>query len=278
MISRMFETFGAKAVCVVPAQVLALQGRGRSSGLVVDFAEACTTTVAVHEGYILRHVGGHLDVGGSTITTNLMRLLAAHGYSSVSATRRLDEKLNSPCAMKSALCRVALNPRDEILRSRGLLRDYEVQPNVFHTIPVAEMLRIPEVLFDPSLCRVDDDGIIGQITKSLYLCRDAAVRRQLFSSDVVLTGGGSRLPGLAARIDHELEQSGVGPEGVPCPKVVLATGAGTGGDGSSDTWWIGGGEGVFDAVEKFKVSMSVSKAEYEEHGAEIVHKKCAFYK
>ena len=104
-------------------------------------------------------------------------------------------------------------------------------------------------------------GLQTMVLDSISFC-DPDVRKDLFSS-VLLTGGNSLLPNLGARLEKELVA--LGPQ---TSKIkVLAQQAQLERRFSA---WIGGS--ILASLGSFQ-QMWLSKAEYDENGAQLIHRK-----
>ena len=122
-----------------------------------------------------------------------------------------------------------------------------------------ERFRCPELLFDPSISGSEYDGIDKLTYNSIMRC-DIDVRRELYEN-IILSGGSTMYEGLPERLQKELKRLApssinVGILARPERKYCV---------------WIGGA--VVSSLSTFK-SMWVTKEEYEESGAQIVHRKC----
>jgi len=100
------------------------------------------------------------------------------------------------------------------------------------------------------------------VIESINTC-EPDIRRDLYSS-IVLTGGTSLLPGLNERLNRDLEQS------IPAAFKVKTVPTSTKGEKSYGVW-IGGS--ILASLGTFH-QMWLSKAEYQEHGMNILRRKC----
>jgi actin-like protein 6A len=144
----------------------------------------------------------------------------------------------------------------------------------------AERFRAPEALFNPAvLATWPGGGVAGAaalpaeaealrsalpllVAESVARC-DVDARRELFSG-VVLTGGTSLLPSLRERLERELADN------VPVPGTRVKVVAPTSGVERRFGPWIGGS--ILASLGSFQ-QMWMSKQEYEEHGAALIHRK-----
>lgn len=119
-----------------------------------------------------------------------------------------------------------------------------------------------EALFNPSLIKEGDEakGMSDLCYQSITEC-DLDVRKDLYEN-IILSGGSTMYEGLPDRIEQDVDRL--------CPQQgvvkVIAT---------KDRYysvWTGGS--TLSSLSTFE-SQWITKEEYEENGAEIVHRKCA---
>lgn len=122
-----------------------------------------------------------------------------------------------------------------------------------------ERFRCPEVLFQPSLVGKEAMGIHDTTFQSIMKC-DVDIRRDLFSN-VVLSGGSTMMPGIGERMTKEL--SALAPSTVRIKVITPPE--------RKYSVWIGGS--ILSSLSTFQ-QMWISKAEYDEQGPTIVHRKC----
>ncbi|RID67481.1 hypothetical protein BRARA_D02560 [Brassica rapa] len=99
-------------------------------------------------------------------------------------------------------------------------------------------------LFQPSLVDMETCGIHEMTYNSIMKC-DVDIRKDLFGN-IVLSGGTTMFPGIADRMSKEM--AAVAPAGMKLKHVV--------------------------GFERKNINMWVTKAEYDENGPGIIHRKC----
>jgi actin beta/gamma 1 len=256
MTQIMFDTFNVPAFYVAIQAVLSLYSSGRTTGMVFDSGDGVTHVVPIYEGYALPHAIQRIDIAGRDITNHLVRLLTERGHSlNNSAEREIVRDI------KEKLCFIALDFNEEMAKAKSspdLEKQYEL-PDGSHLAIGNERFRAPEALFMPSLLGLDIDGADETTYKSIMKC-DLDIRRDLYGN-VVLSGGTTMYPGIAERLTKELTN-----RAPPSMKVKVVAPP-----ERKFSVWIGGS--ILSSLSSFQ-QMWVSKAEYEEAGPSIVHRKC----
>ena len=108
----------------------------------------------------------------------------------------------------------------------------------------------------------EGNGIGQACYESIQKC-NIDVRKDLFNS-VVLSGGNSMINGLPERLTKEIKA--LAPESMKEEVKVIAY------PHRKFAAWIGGS--ILSSISTFE-SMGITKAEFEESGNDIVHKKCS---
>ena len=252
----MFETFDVPAMYVSNKAVLSLYSSGRTTGIVMDSGDGASYAVPIYEGHSLPQLTSKIDIAGRDITEYLMRIQMERG---LPRTTRDGREIAHD--IKEKLAYVALDFEQEmatVSSSSTLQKSYELPDG--HIITVGdERFRSPEVLFKPSLLGTEQAGIHEEIYNSIMKC-DVDIRKDLYSS-IVLSGGSTMFPGFAERVQKEM--SALAPSSMDVKIIAPA-------DRKHDVW----NGGCITARRSTFQKMCVSKEEYAEHGASIVHQKC----
>ncbi|XP_072532809.1 uncharacterized protein [Salminus brasiliensis] len=257
MVQLMFETFNVPLTFIALQPVLALYAAGRTTGVVFDSGDGVSHSVPVFDGYSLPHAVQRFTLAGSDVTLKLKKLLLEQGV-----CMRTSAELEIVREIKERCCCVALDYEAEL--SRG----GEASKQAHYTLPdgqvvslTTERFRAPEILFRPELIGCDHYGMHESIFRSV-LQSDIDLRRS-FLGNIVLSGGNTLLAGLPERL--QLELANLAPAGVAdCVRVISSP------DRDFSVWK---GGAILSGMQTFS-SAWISRAEYEEFGPNIVHRKC----
>jgi actin beta/gamma 1 len=252
----LFETFNVPAVYTISPPVLCLYASGRTTGVVLTMGEGCCHAVPIYEGYTLPHALTTLNLGGRDITDYLQKILTERGYSFTTCCER--EIVRD---VKEKLCFVAQDFDDQMRScstdSTGAA-SYEL-PDGQNIVIGNERFRAPEALFCPSFLGKECSGVHDILFQAIMKC-DVDIRKDLYAN-VVVAGGCSMFPGLPERLEKELVSLAPSTMRV---KVIAPP-------ERKYSSWIGGS--ILGSLSTFQ-QMWISKAEYDESGPSIVHRKC----
>lgn len=294
----MFESHKVPALFLAKNAVLTSFASGRPTSLVVDCGGGSTTVAAVHDGYVLQKAVVSSPIGGEVLTDCLMRSLESKGilvkprysfkrkevrpgefqvvdldFPNTTASYKRYSQMLIVNDFKEAVCRVPDTPFDESAYSNIPTTPYELPDG--KTIEFgADRFRYPDLIFNPSALqtlphmeKLDNlghslRGLPQMVIESINKC-DVDIRRELFSS-ILLAGGTASMQQMKERLEKDLME-----EAPQAARVkVLASGNAI---ERRYSVWIGGS--ILASLGSFQ-QMWFSKAEYEEHGASYIQRKC----
>mmetsp|Transcript_97813 Transcript_97813/g.273832 ORF Transcript_97813/g.273832 Transcript_97813/m.273832 type:complete len:411 (+) Transcript_97813:138-1370(+) len=264
MVEIMFEAFDVPMLNVSIQGVLALFEAGRMTGLVLDSGEGVTHTLPIFQGFGLPHCINRMDIAGRELNTLLAKLLAAASAQGLDKGVCLTKTTEQQHVrkMKERFCYVASDPYKEFPEPAT----YKL-PDGREVTLTDERWQTPEALFDPSLVGFETGtlGVAGMVWNSISRC-DIDVRRKLLNT-VVLSGGSTMFPGFTERLSDELRKFAP-PASYRDVRVVADTKK-----PRDQTVWRGAQ--VFTGLRTMSEHQWISREEYEEFGAHLVHDRLA---
>ncbi|KMT16986.1 hypothetical protein BVRB_2g041910 [Beta vulgaris subsp. vulgaris] len=257
LVQLLFETFNVSGFYAAEQGVLSLYAVGRISGCTVDVGHGKIDIAPVIEGAVHHIASRRFEVGGIDLTEFLAQELGKSNSDvnlKLSDVERLKEKY-SCCA-------------DDELAYEKLLRNCQKEQ---HTLPDGQVITIGrerylvgEALFQPSILGLEDHGIVEQLVHSISTVSSENHRQLL--ENTVLCGGTSCMTGFEERFQKEssLCSSAIRPSLVKPPEYMPE-------NLTKYSAWIGG---AILAKVVFPQNQHVTKADYDETGPSIAHRKC----
>jgi len=255
MTEIMFETFDVPSMYIQIQAVLSLYASGRTTGMVFDSGDGVSHTVPIVEGRAIRHSIMRINLAGRDMTEWMQQLLQKHnGLDLLSSSNKEIAR-----EIKEKLCYVALDIQKE--RAKTDVDKEFMLPNGEKVMIGVPRYECPECLFDPQMAGKSDDviGIHKIIANTIASC-DLSVRAGLYES-IVLSGGTTCFEGLPERLTNEVKAL------VPADATVKIISP----PERKYSVWIGGS--ILASLGQFQKEW-MTKAEYDETGATLVHTKC----
>jgi len=135
------------------------------------------------------------------VTEYLIKLLMLRGYSFNSTA---DFELVRE--IKEDLCYVSINVKKERAMAKDttvLDKEYKL-PDGTTIIVGRERFEAPEILMNPGLLELEDDGMASMVYNSICGC-PLDIQKEL-AKNIWLSGGTTMIPGLSSRLEHEIKE------------------------------------------------------------------------
>jgi len=258
MVQIMFDTFEVTNTYVAIQAVMSLYAAGRTTGLVVDSGDGVSHTVPVFEGFSVPHAVEKMDIAGRVLTNYLQKLLLESIAEGFTSSAELEIVKN----IKEELCYVASKYDEEKAQasnSSEMDKPYTLPDKRVINITGATRMTCPELLFKPELNGKSCKSIHALAWQSVQ-SSDIDIRKDL-CKNIILSGGTTMYQGLPDRLKDEIV--GLAPAGSEIKVIASA-------DRKFAVWK---GASTFSSLSTFASSW-ITKEDYNEHGAGIVHRKC----
>jgi len=267
MLQTMFETYHFEAAKVSIQAMLVLYAQGLLTGVVVDSGDGVTHIVPVWEGICPPTLIKRLNVAGRHMTRYLIKLLQVRGYA---FNRSAD--FETVRQIKEQFCYVG---HDLEVESRLALETTVLMQS--YTLPDGRVIKLgreryeaAEVLFKPSLIDVEGDGVHEML---FNMIQDADIDlRPAFYKHIVLSGGSTMYPGLPSRLEKEMRRLYL-EKVLKNDKKKLSKFKLRIEDPPRRKHMVFLGGSVLADIMKDRPEFWISKAEWSEHGANIIAKK-----
>ncbi len=257
MTQIMFETFNVPAMYVAIQAVLSLYSAGRTTGIVCDSGDGVTHTAPIYEGFSIPHAVAKIQIAGRDLTQFMGKLLLERSYKLTTSA-----EMEIVRDIKEKLCFVALDYEEALKKSYNSSeyeKNYEMPDGKVITIG-NERFRCPEYLFKPLEMNGKELPSIQEIIyNSIQEC-DIDTRADLYKN-IILSGGTTMYEGIGERLLKEIEARA--PKSISV-KVIASP-------DRRFAVWRGGS--TLTSLSTFS-SLWITKEDYDEHGAQIVHRKC----
>ncbi|KAJ2707507.1 NuA4 histone acetyltransferase subunit [Coemansia sp. IMI 203386] len=297
LIEMAFEKFKCPAFYVCKTPVLAAFGTGRHTGLIVDVGGEMMSACAVFEGYCLTKSVSKQEIGGELVSQQILEKLKQENnyeltplfdikskapvdilkqpsilrYNRDGTTDSYlqDMRLRAVQEFKETVCEVLERPYAADLVANRPPKPFEF-PDGFNMPAGSLRYTLPEILFNPNQFMVNrpkslgDASLVGvhEMALKSVIASDVDLRPQLLGN-VILAGGSTLFPGFVDRMSTMLQNA------TPGSRIkMFAPSTNT---ERKVTAWLGGS--ILASLGTFH-QLWISRAEYEEHGAAIVDKKC----
>jgi len=298
MTELMFEKHAPPALFLAKNPVLSSFAVGKASSLVIDMGGRHTTVSAIHDGYALQKSVVRSPLGGDALSDVVAKYLEnqkidvrpryaftkkqkgdgefevkAVNHPKTTASYAAFKRREIMEDIKATVCRLDDHVFNSDAHKNVAGITYELPDG--NTIEVGvERFQIPELLFQPELLKeldvevpaLSDDTKLKSIPELVLECinnSDVDVRKDLWGN-LVLGGGCSMFANMRERLEAALFDHA--PQNVKT-KVIASMNSVE----RRFATWIGGS--ILASLGSFQ-QLWMSKQEYEEHGANLIQRKC----
>lgn len=202
----------------------------------------------------MAHAVSKLMLAGRNLTEWMKKILKDNNYHFETSA-----ELEIVRDMKETLCYVAEDYEAELAKPKSEIEKNYTLPDGNVCTVDNQRFKTPELLFQPSLDGQEIDGV-HQLTYNSIMNCDLDVRKDLYQN-IILSGGTTMYDGFGERLYKEVKSLAPGTIKVK----VIAT--------PDRKYMVWKGGSTLSTLASFK-EMWITKADYEEYGKEIVHKKC----
>mmetsp|Transcript_53790 Transcript_53790/g.156852 ORF Transcript_53790/g.156852 Transcript_53790/m.156852 type:complete len:408 (-) Transcript_53790:28-1251(-) len=225
----LFETFGFREVCILPAPPLALHSPGLRRQL--DPKNPCCTVLSLGfsgciatpcvDGQPINSAVRRLNVGGRVLTNILLERLCLRHYDLNESWLVAEDILSKLCEvspdfdadLRTRFRRVERRTYvlpDFKIHKRGFVEEAPADPaapgtaDAQHVTLGAERVVVPEALFSPRDHGIPQAGVAELVQQAILAAERPPWQAHL--GQVALCGGLARLPGLGRRLQRELRE------------------------------------------------------------------------
>ena len=225
-----------------------------------------TVSLSVYFWYIPHSAVRRQNIAGDDITKYLAQLLRSKGYSFNTSMER-----NIVRDIKQKHSYIAMNYDEEIDKWESTVGTKTVDIDTKYELPDGSLINLNlerfkcgELLFKPDMFGIDAKNVAELTVDSVMAC-DVDLRFYLFDN-IVLSGGTTLIPGLPERLKAEMVmilESKYGIKNYNKLNVVAPP-------ERKYSTWIGGS--ILASLDFFQ-EMWINESEYDEYGANIIHKR-----
>lgn len=274
--SLFFEKFDVPAFFLYKSSALSCFASGKTSALVIDSGYSTTCASCVHDGYSISTSIVKQHQAGDYMTDLVLNYIEKKAplkphwsftkdksgikdldISNISKSFLQYSKKIIAEDIKHSIFQINEQSLDEVKNQSVPTLSFELNTGKVVDIG-SERMSIPETFFSPK----------GSDMKGIHILAHESVQksdsdlRKDFYMNIVLSGGTCSFNGFQKRFEKELGQkSGLKVKTIPLPSFPA----------SKQIVWIGGS--ILSSLGSFQ-QMWISKDEFKETGAFIVHKKC----
>jgi len=265
MLEILFDEFKVPALFVQIQAVLSLYEGGKTEGVVVDIGDGVSHTVPVFDGRMMGGAVQRVEIAGRDMTEWMSELL--NEDQDRKFTTSADMELVA--RLKEKTCYFEMDFDEAYKKWEEDPTSYDVEEELPDGTKITvgrARFACPEGLFEPALMGREAKGI-HHVLRDCINSTGIDCRKTLWSN-IILSGGTTLFKGMEARLQKEA--TALAPPGARDGVQVVSDG-GDGRTARKFAVWCGGALVV--ELASFQEQW-ILKSEYDELGANIVHRKC----
>ena len=268
MTEIMFEKLSIPSFYKSCPSLLSLYSSGRTTGLVLDIGDNQCHSLSIFDGYVLPGSINFGELAGRDLSLYLIQKLLLNKCFSFRDKLRIAEDIKKmyckPSEIQTSLCSLS----NSTSGSGDLSRNESLQSTSYE-LPDGKQILIdpgtytcPNIFFSPKLLGSNSDGVQKVVSDSL-MSADSDIHSSLMSN-FILSGGSTLFPGFESMFENEICK--LVPTSSSSIEIVSP-------HDRQYSAWIGGSL-LASQLQSTHSNMWVSKLDYNEHGSQIIHKKC----
>lgn len=282
LVQLMFEKFQIPAIFTCKSPVLSAFSCGRSTALIFDSGHNTTWASTVHDGYVLYKSQIKYDIGGSTITNQLSKILKNKGVN-VTPHYRFNKNIKDDGSFSTEYLDEDffndVDPNYELFWKNEIVRDiketsltfsenidainYELPDGINVELNSNERKEILDSMFEQNKNVPGFNGFQYMVHDAISKA-DIDIKKDLYSN-IFATGGNTIFTDFIDKFNRVLNT--LAPNNVKVKVLSHPTSL-----EKKLSAWIGGS--ILSSLGTFH-QIWFSKQEYEEHGSVLIERKCA---
>lgn len=249
-----FENFNVPGFYSSNHSLFSLYATGKTTGLVLDSGYGVTTVVPIIDGFNRGYAHLMAEIGGHDVNLHLENMIKKKSGGIELSASELE-------TIKKTRLFLSKNFEEEVEKYKSGAKDAVVYdlPDGEKIELKEEIVQSAELLFNPKIGGYNQAGVTDMIMSCLE--KIEIEKRNDLLSNVILSGGNTKIDGFGGRLNQELIFR------VPTSSKVKIHSSN---ERQFLTW---SGAAIVSGLSTFQ-TMWITQADYDENGPTIVHRKC----